>query len=166
MVRQVKRVFLLVFFLLVFLVSSVQAVVVPSQTIYQQGSISSSYTSIFAGMSLQVGLKDYVFYRSGQYQYTLVVGFFDYRVSRIDSVGSVTYYVLDVGSGYNSNYSWGTGDLDSFSLSISNDDFLYSSVGGFPQLDFSIYWPVMVGVVLLGVIFIFFVIRSIFKAVR
>lgn len=162
MVRKVVCVFALI----VLLVLPAQAIVVPTQSVYRQGNISASYADIFGGLTLQVGLNDYVFYRCGQYQYCLVVGDIEWRGTRFQADTQTTYYVLDVGSGYQSNYGWDTGDFPTFELDVSDDDFVYSSLGGFPQLDFSLYWPMVFAVLLLAVLFIFSVIRGILGAVR
>lgn len=126
----------------------------PSQSLYGESSvISSSFLSLFDRLSLSVGIKDYVLYRSGQYEYTLVYG--DLVWDGVSFSGSdVSFCSVQTYNGYSGDYLWSSGDLSSFSLLVSGR-LVYSSLGGFPQLDFNGYYVFLFfSIVLLAYVFI------------
>lgn len=106
-----------------------------SHTIYSEGSLSSTYITYFKDIVSGIGFSDnYVAFRSGQYEYTLIVGKLSYENGVISSEGRCTEYLYKTeGTTYNSQYKYYVNDIDTFSVSTGNN-IIYSDVGQFPQL--------------------------------
>ena len=100
-----------------------------SSVVYDQGTISSSYVDIAKGLIKYVPFgQDYVFARTGQYEYLFAIGDFSQGFS-----GSAEVWKIVVG-GYNSNYSFIHYTDSAFSLSVGNG-MIYSSVAPYPSLE-------------------------------
>lgn len=106
-----------------------------TSTVYDDGMISNTYLEWARGLLPYVPFgKDYVFARTGQYQYIFAVG--DFSEGFSDSQAEI--YQLDLSSGYNDTYSY-MNYVDSFRLSV-NGGLVYSNVAPYPTLkggDFS-----------------------------
>lgn len=132
---------------------------------YEQ-SISSTYLQYARDIIPNLDVEDdYVFYRSGQYEHILVAGEIEYNGSTFSSTDVLDSYVFTSGSGYNSDYTYSTGEVKNFNLSTSNK-MVYSNLGQFPRLvergsDYEVYQTIFMFIVALCV-----VIRSIFTANR
>lgn len=129
-------------------------------TVYE-GNISTTYITIFRDIASKLPLtSDYVFFRSGQYEYTMVAGDLAYNGS-VFSGEDLTQYLLVTNSSYNSNYEYGVISLDSFSLAPGGA-LVYSNLGSFPDLyDRSDY--TLVGIFFaIALCFCCYLIRSIF----
>ena len=101
-------------------------------TIYD-GTISTTYITIFRDIAAKLPLTaDYVFFRSGQYEYILVSGDLEYSGSMF-SGSHVTQYILQTNGNYNNNYDFGVTNLDSFNLAPGGA-LVYSNLGSFPDL--------------------------------
>lgn len=101
------------------------------------GTISTTYLTIFRDVVSNLGIfDDYVFYRSGQYEYALIAGDLNYDGTRIRLSGSGTQYVLTYQSNYGSDnyYHWEVSDISSFSLTMG-DYLVYSNLGNYPTLE-------------------------------
>lgn len=102
-------------------------------TIYS-GTISSSMVDIAEKIPLSFS-DEYVFYRSGQYEYTLVASpdlEYEKAVFSFNTSGQV--YVITTSSGVGTNYyTYETYSTDNFYLN-PDDLLVYSSIGGFPTL--------------------------------
>lgn len=105
---------------------------VSAATVYD-GNISSTYAGIFEDIAgkLPVG-DDYVFYRSGQYEYTMIAGeiTWDGSTFRADEAAS---YVLVTNSGSYSTYQYSTGTVTAWELT-PGAALVYSSLGNYPGL--------------------------------
>lgn len=100
-----------------------------SSVVYDEGTISTTYVEIARGLVKYVPFgKDYVFARTGQYEYIFAVGDFEQGFS-----GSSEIWKIIVG-GYNTNYSFTHYTDSSFSLSVGNG-MIYSSVAPYPSLE-------------------------------
>lgn len=101
--------------------------------IYDNGTISSTYTTMFTGLANKLSpLDDYVFCRSGQYTYTLAYG--DLNLNGASFSGSdITLVTLTTNTGYNSTYTYTTTTQGSFSLNAGNN-LVYSNLGNYPLL--------------------------------
>lgn len=100
-----------------------------SAVVYDQGTISSTYLEIAKGLIKYVPFnQDYVFARTGQYEYIFAVGDFKQGFS-----GSAEIWKIVVG-GYNTNYSFIHYTDSSFSLSVGNG-MIYSSIAPYPSLE-------------------------------
>lgn len=94
------------------------------------GSYNSTILSIWNGLIQNNVGKDYLAYRSSQYQYYIFFGE-DFSYSNGRFTGSGTYYSLNTQS---NGYNYGVGK-DSFSVNVS-DAYVYTNVtSDFPALD-------------------------------
>lgn len=107
-----------------------------AQTVYE-GTISSTYTEIAEKINISVG-DDYVFFRSGQYTYTLVVGDFVYSSGNFSLSDSGKVYtitqVTNSGYGSSSYYSYSVSDVTSYKVETKGI-LVYSNLGGYPTLN-------------------------------
>lgn len=109
--------------------ASSDIIVYSSAVVYDQGTISSTYLEIAKGLIKYVPFnQDYVFARTGQYEYIFAVGDFNQGFS-----GSAEIWKIIVG-GYNTNYSFIHYTDSSFSLSVGNG-MIYSSIAPYPSLE-------------------------------
>ena len=104
-------------------------------TVYD-GSISSTYVTYFrdilAGESI---LDNYVAFRSGQYEYTMITGNITFDNGIFNLVGDGYSYVFSTGtSNYNNNYTYSTKAITQFTLDPDNY-VVYSDLGNYPQLE-------------------------------
>lgn len=119
-------------------------------SVYEDGGIGSTYTTYFEDVLDGYFLpQDYVYFRSGQYQYTLVVGDLEYE--NLTFTGSMyDYYTITTSNNYGSGYlslihSTGT-DLN---LDVS-DHLVYSNLGYYPSFyDRGEYYGLAVALILL-----------------
>lgn len=109
--------------------ASSDIVVYSSSVVYDEGTISSTYLDIAKGLLKYVPFgEDYVFARTGQYEYLFAVGDFENGF-----YGTAEVWRLTVG-GYNSSYSFDNYTDTAFSLSV-NDGLVYSSISPYPSLE-------------------------------
>lgn len=109
--------------------SSQDITVYSSSVVYDEGTISSTYVEIARGLVKYVPFsQDYVFARTGQYEYIFAVGDFETGFS-----GTAEVWKIIVG-GYNTNYSFIHYTDNSFSLSVGSG-LVYSSVSPYPSLE-------------------------------
>lgn len=112
---------------------AVQASAEPYQA--YQGNIGTSYLTYFQDLLPKLKLNDhYVFFRSDQYEYMMVVGDLEYNDGIITSADTVTVYTLTSNSSYNSYYAYNVSTLDEFTL-YTSDILIYSDIGNFPELE-------------------------------
>lgn len=132
--------------------------------VYTEGNISSTYTTYYRDIVATLSpFDDYVFYRSGQYSYALVVGDLDYNGYSFVSNDSVTLYqmVTNSGTGYNSTIDYSTQTLGTFSLSPGSV-LVYSNLGGYPQLTDRGDFYALSTLLLMLVVVCLYLIRSLF----
>lgn len=109
--------------------SSQDIAVYSSSVVYDEGTISSTYVDIARGLVKYVPFsKDYVFARTGQYEYIFAIGDFESGFS-----GSAEVWKITTGT-YNSNYSFSHYTDSSFFLSTGSG-LVYSSVSPYPSLE-------------------------------
>lgn len=97
------------------------------------GTMSTTYITIFRDIVGNIGLEeDYVFYRSGQYEYTMIAGELTYEGGTF-AADEATSYILTTNTSYNSNYHYSVGSVSSWSLTPGNA-LVYSSLGTYPDL--------------------------------
>lgn len=131
-----------------------------------EDSISSTYVQYARDLIPNGDIEDdYLFYRSGQYEYTLLMGELEYNGTTFSNTDVLDSYVFTTSSGYNSNYTYSTGEVNTISLTPS-DKMVYSNLGQFPRLvergsDYEVLQTIFMFIVALCV-----VIRSIFTANR
>lgn len=104
-----------------------------SYTVYD-GTMSSTYITYFrdilSGMSPEL---EYVAFRSGQYEYTMIVGE-NVQISGVQITGSdLVSYTISTNSGYNNTLNYSVDNVSSFTLNVGNS-LIYSSLGDYPRL--------------------------------
>ena len=100
-----------------------------------EGNPSNTYLEYFRDIIPGIRLGDhYVAFRSGQYQYTMLVGDISYSGGQFSSTGDITVYTLETTNSYNGYYSYSVGQVDSISFS-PGDKIIYSDLGQYPQLE-------------------------------
>lgn len=102
-------------------------------TVYDEGNISSTYTTIFRDLMPQKGInEDYLFFRSGQYEYVMLIGELEFR----DDVflgDTATEYKIVTNSGYNADYTYTVQEVTDVSL-VPGTSLVYSNLGQYPEL--------------------------------
>lgn len=156
MVRKVSRI-------IVFLV--IAAVMLPmaasAATIYD-GNISTTYITIFRDIASKLSpFDDYVFFRSDQYEYMMVVGDFDYSSGLMSADGRVTIYAISTNNTYNSSYVYSVSTQDGFSIS-PGESLIYSNLGDYPDLILRSDYYELSAVLLLLVGLCCYLLRSVF----
>lgn len=152
MVRKV-RVFLCVLVLIFACGVTAQAA---THTIYE-GNMSSTYVTYFRDIVSGIGFNDnYVAFRSGEYEYTMIVGDLDFNGSTFSLVSPGVQYKFTSGSGYNSYYNYSVSDITNFSLNVGSS-IIYSDLGRYPQLiergaKYETFTAVLMCTALLGVV--------------
>lgn len=127
-----------------------------------EGNISTSYLTYFEDLLPKLKLTDhYVFLRSGQYEYSMIVGDITYGNGVFTSSSSCTVYSMSTTNSYNSYYSYNVSSIDTLTLRPS-DILVYSDLGDFPELEgrgnkYEILQTILICIALLA-----FVIRGIF----
>lgn len=105
----------------------------PRSVPYDSVSTNSTYVDFFASMLPKIPWgDDYVFWRSGQYAYTLVIGDLDYS-GGVFTGDDLSFVVLTTSNGYSGHVSLGS---SSGSLDLDCSDYVvYSNLGFYPLLD-------------------------------
>lgn len=99
-----------------------------SYSVYDDGMISSTYLEYARGLVVRCGLyEDYVFARTGQYEYIFAHGDWENDFS-----GEACIHQFTV-SNYNTGYSYDVFTDSNFSLSVG-DGLVYSSLPDYPSL--------------------------------
>lgn len=130
--------------------------------VYTEGNISSTYTAYFRDIVASASsFDDYIYWRSGQYEYSLVVGDLDYSGGVFSSDDACTHYIFTTSSGYNSSFSYRTVEINDFSLSVG-DAFVYSNLGNYPNLTDRGDFYALASLLLLLVALCMYLVRSVF----
>lgn len=106
-------------------------------TVYTEGNISTTYVTYFQDILSKVSpLDDYVFFRSGQSEYTMVTGDLSYNNGIISTQEPCVVYQIytTTTSGYNSIYHFTSTTAEEYSLSVGTS-LVYSNLGDFPDLN-------------------------------
>ena len=104
-------------------------------SVYTEGNISSTYTTIFQDVIDGLNpLDDYVFYRSGNYEYRMYVGDLDLSNSLFTGQDLDLYILKYNQSGYNqTSYTYEKSNGQSIYLDVGSN-LVYSNLGGYPSL--------------------------------
>lgn len=133
----VRKVITAILFACALLISVAQQTYADS--IYTDGNISNTYTTIFEDIIMSESItKDYVYFRSGQNDYTLVTGDLKFEGGTFSNVGKYKRYTIsNSGNNYsNTRYKYVVTSHDgssTFNLPVS-DYLVYSNLGNFPTL--------------------------------
>lgn len=158
MVRKISTLMVVLLILITALCGSVSAATYSPY----EGTISTSYLAYFEDILPKISLTDhYVFLRSGQYEYSMIVGDIDYANGIFSAGDSCTVYSMSTTNSYNSYWTYNVFSIDSLTLNPSNI-MVYSDLGGFPELEnrgvkYEVLQTILICTALLAV-----VIRSIF----
>lgn len=129
-----------------------------THTVYDEGTLSTTYVTYFRDIVSGIGFNDnYIAFRSGQYSYTMVVGDLEYNKGSFTLNDTGTEYVFTTSSGYNSQNSYTVNSIGNFSVSVG-DNIIYSDLGNYPQLvergaKYEIFTAVLLCVVCVAVVF-------------
>lgn len=136
-----------------------------SATDVYQGTISSNFYDIFDDIYITAS-DDYVFFRSGQYEYILLVGDLDYDNNRFDLAGDGKIYKITQNSGnnYNTHYTYEVSDVSSYFLNTKGL-LVYSNMGDYPTLNTTDYLYGYLLVFVLVVLSFGFLLRPLFNFV-
>lgn len=105
-----------------------------SFTVYD-GNLSNTYVEIAKDILPNAKItEDYVFFRSGQYEYILATGKLNYNNNLITSIGNTDIYKINTLSNYNSTYTYTFETVNDFTLSL-NERLIYSNLENFPKLE-------------------------------
>lgn len=127
------------------------------------GTMSNTYVQYFKDILVDKKLtENYVAFRSGQYEYIMVVGELEKNQDSIELVGSGVMYKFTSSSSYNANYSYSYGNIDEFTLDLT-DDIVYTDLGDYPQLIERSARIEELTLIILGVFGLYTVLRRIFS---
>lgn len=102
-------------------------------TVYTEGNMSSTYTEIFRDIVESSGsLQDHLCFRSGQYEYILLIGDFDYS-DGVFAAEDATEYKITTNNGYSSSYQYSVSEVRSVQL-VPGGTLIYSNLGDYPSL--------------------------------
>lgn len=133
-----------------------------THTIYDQGNMNTTYITYFKDILSGANFSDnYVAFRSGQYEYTLIVGKLKYADSVISLTEKGKEYVFNQTGNYNSTYTFETNEISNFSVNTGSY-IIYSDVGDFPELIERGAKYEMLSVLLLSIMCISVIINRIF----
>lgn len=131
-----------------------------------EGNPSNTYITYYRDILAGVGFNEhYVAFRSGQYEYTMLVGELVYNNGYFSCTDAVTAYVFTSNSSYNSYYAYNVTSIDDFTLN-PGDKIIYSDLGNFPQLEERSARYEQIEVLLLVTFGMCACIRSIFNSTR
>lgn len=106
-----------------------------ADTVYRDGTISTTYVEYARGVvSGKLPGDSYVFFRSGQYSYDLIVSDNLKAESGVFVADSFTRYTWTTSSSYNSVPTYRVTIGSAFSLD-SDDVMVYSNLGDYPSLE-------------------------------
>lgn len=100
-----------------------------------EGTMSSTFISIAEDINISV-VDDYVFFRSGQYSYILIVGDLQFSDGNFSLINTGSCYEITQvnGTGYSSNYySYSVSEISSYTVE-TNGILVYSNLGDYPTL--------------------------------
>jgi hypothetical protein len=162
MVRQVKRMFCMLAILCLLCATGTVAQAA-SYDVYD-GSPSNTYIQYYRDLLGSISITDnYVVFRSGQYDYKMVVGEIVHNNGLFTSDKPCKVYSFtQTENGYNGYYTYNTSSIDSFVLDSENK-IVYSDLGEYPQLEergarYEILTTILIVAICVG-----FVCRSVFR---
>lgn len=154
MVRKIVTTFVCTLALITALCGTVQGA---THTVYDSGSLSSTYVTYFRDIVSNIGINEnYVAFRSGQYSYTLVVGELEFNNGTFTLVGSGKEYEFTTDGNYNSQYRYYVNDISNFSVDVGNS-IIYSDLGYYPNLieggtKYEVYTAILLTVIVLCIV--------------
>lgn len=111
--------------------------VASNYNVYTQGNISTSILTYFRDIESGIGINDnYVFWRSAQYEYKMVVGALKLEnniFSGLDPASYMQVYTLNTNTSSYDTYRYTLSTEQNFSLDAHNY-LVYSDLGHYPKL--------------------------------
>ena len=136
---------------------------VSAYSVYDDGTVSSTYTTYYRDIVSGISpFENYVYWRSGQYEYSLVVGDLDYNNGKFSSDQTCMLYKFTTSSGYNSTFAYSTTNINDFSLSVGNS-LVYSDLGNYPCLTDRGDIYALASLLLMLIALCMYLVRSIFR---
>lgn len=119
------------------------------------GNISTTYITIFEDIASKISPdQDYVFFRSEQYEYVMLVGDMDFDGTKFTSTAtSLTEYKIKTNSGYSSSYIYTCSTVTPTDITIT-EDLVYSNLGYFPSFEEkgeNISYATFIAIVVIGI---------------
>lgn len=152
----------IIFIILALALSMALPLSASAYSVYEDGSLSSTYTTYYRDVVSGLSPFDnYVYWRSGQYEYSLVVGDLDYNNGKFSSDQTCKHYKFTTSSGYNSTFTYSTTNINDFSLSVGNA-LVYSDLGNYPCLTDRGDFYAFTSLLLMFIALCIFLVRSIF----
>lgn len=122
-----------------------------------EGTPSNTYVTYFRDLMGSVPVSDnYIMFRSGQYEYTMIVGEIYKNNDTFSSDTTCTVYTIQNPNSYNSYYNYSIETIDTFSVNVG-DKLIYSDIGNYPQFEersqkYEILNTILIVVALLSVV--------------
>lgn len=113
------------------------AITASAADVYTEGNISTTYVTYFRDILGKLPPSDdYVFFRSGQSEYTMVVGDLFYQNNIISAYTPCRVYQIytSSSSGYQSTYHFAANNYAEYTVNIGSG-LVYSNLGDFPDLN-------------------------------
>ena len=130
-----------------------------THNVYENGNLGTTYITYFKDILSGAKFNDnYIAFRSGQYEYTMIVGELEVNDGLISLVApGKEYRFYTESTGYNSQYYYEVNDISNFSLNFDNS-ILYSDLGDYPQLiergaKYEMFTALLLCVALLSIVF-------------
>ena len=130
-----------------------------THNVYENGNLGTTYITYFKDILSGAKFNDnYIAFRSGQYEYTMIVGELEVNDGLISLVApGKEYRFYTESTGYNSQYYYEVNDISNFSLNFDNS-ILYSDLGDYPQLiergaKYEMFTALLLCIVLLSIVF-------------
>lgn len=105
-----------------------------THNVYNEGNMNTTYITYFKDILSGSGFSDnYVAFRSGQYEYTMIVGKLEYNNGVISLSEKGKQYVFNQTGNYYATHNYEVSEISNFSINTGNY-IIYSDVGNYPQL--------------------------------
>lgn len=165
MVRKMNKSVMIIFCVVMLLCATCGTAAAAEYDVYE-GNISSSLTTYAKDILPNANIKDnYVFFRSGQYTYDIIVGDLLYENGVFTLADNGKQYTIDTqtSSFTNNYYTYSVKEITDFTLTTGNC-IVYSDLGDFPELEERSAKFEIIQTCTICVACLFVVIRSIFNS--
>ena len=132
MVRKIIKILICVIVCCACLSSTTYAI---DYTVYD-GSFSNTYVTYFRDILSNVSIfENYVCFRSGQYEYKMLVGDLQYQDNQFLIPDVATVYTFNTVSGFSSSHTFKVSEIKSSRVLNENNYIIYSNMGDYPELE-------------------------------
>lgn len=159
MVRKIIKIIICVIVCCACLSSTTNAI---NFTVYE-GNFSNTYVTYFRDILSNCSLlENYVCFRSGQYEYTMIVGDIQFQNDEFLILDTATSYTINTYTSYNSTNTYTVSEIGASRVQNKNNYILYSNLGNYPQLESRVDKIEILQQITIIIAMLCFVIRSIF----